>query len=259
MLELNREGTMNNPFSIRHSDLLSLFNDYRSKCILNIIKKFKNLLSEEEILTQIFSKTGPIWEATEFFYKEFGEKTENVEVLSVLTLVHFYFNQNANPILMFEMRNDFRRKSVYTYDELIQNINSYTHIDAKATLNDQKYNFQIKTYPQRYLEHSNGAFVGYLLKVISPETGYADMRGTILVILIQPKEAYSQTSFDFVKLTEDLHPHSSKISFDEIVLGYTDGGANTTTLHRIFPDNKRMDIDLDNMLASMRGESRHDA
>lgn len=243
---------MQNPFRIKRSKLLSLFNEFRGKSIAKIIRHFGSELSDHEMSRQIIEKTGPVHEAAEAFYKKFGSNTDNIEIMTSLSLSDFYFDPLSDPELEFEMRRDFKAKAVWSYEELTKNLDKNTYIDACVSLGTERYVFQIKGYDERWFSHTNKEIVKRILEIVD---GYgSDMHGTILLLTIQPKAAYARTSLDFNKLTSDLEPHKEKISFDEVLLVYTDGGTNSTVLQRILPTNTRKDIDLNTMLARMRGD-----
>ena len=243
---------MSDPLSISVSDLLHLFNEERSKPIKALLEKYKASFSPDEMARQLQSKSGPVYEAAQKYWNEFGRININVEVVTTIGLSYFYFGIDAETLISFEMKNSYRKPWVSSYSELAENIETSTHVDSAVEDDHTKLVFQIKTYKQKYLEHTNAAFLEWL--ETSVLRGYGDMSGTVLVVLIQPQFAYSKTDLNFDELTPELTRRRDKISFDGIVVSYTDASPETATLQEIYPNNRRFDIPLTTMLAKFRGE-----
>ena len=186
--------------------------------------------------------------------KAFALRTENVEFASALGLSNFYFGFDIETEVSFEMRRNFVRPDPVTYEDIVSNINSGTHIDCAVGRDGQTLDFQVKRYPQTRLAHTNEALLAWLDAEVFAR--YADMNGTILVILLQPNTPPAQTALRFPDLSAALLAKQSAISFDEVAVSYTDfgNGRQTATLHKLYPREERIDFPLGQVIRRFRGE-----
>ena len=65
--------------------------------------------------------------------ESFARRTENVEFVTALGLSDFYFGPDTPTTISFEMRREFTGGPIATYEELIDNIESSTHIDCAVS------------------------------------------------------------------------------------------------------------------------------
>lgn len=209
----------------------------------------------DEIRQQVAAQAGPIVEDMNRATEAFARRTENVEFVTALGLSDFYFGPDTETTISFEMRRDFRPRSDATYEEITQNIESATHVDCAVTDGTRSLNFQIKRYPQAYLEHSNDAFLSWLDEDVI--AGYGEMNGTILIVLLQPTQPPGPTAFRFTPLSEAIAARADNITFDEIALSYTDiaRGRQLAVLHRMYPVHRRTVAPLEWMMMRFRGQA----
>ncbi len=120
----------------------------------------------------------------------FANKTENVEIITSFDLAEFYF-PGENPQICFSVKDDFLSDTSVSYDSLIEGIESNTPIDCSIGANGREFHFQIKRYPQEYLAHTREALTNYIIDTIS---GYGSMKGTILIVILQPNTEETKRS-----------------------------------------------------------------
>jgi len=180
-----------------------------------------------------------------------AKKTENVEILKALGLSDFYWPHSETEIF-FELKKGVSPSSIVSYSDLVNGLEDNTHVDCQITGDGQTRSFQIKRYPQEYLEHSDGAFLQWLTDKVF--CSYGDMSGTILVILLQPAVAFTKCPMDFTKLFSNLVDLKGIITFDEIVLSYNEQ-SQYMVLHRLYPTHKRLLIPFSLALDRLKGRA----
>ena len=244
---------MNNPYTASRDEMNALFVMAKKVQAVQTLVDLSQRYSREEIERQLTAQAGPVFDEVTASSVAFADRTENVEFVTALGLSDFYYGADTQTNISFEMRRNFNGV-VATYDNLVQNIESATHIDAAITHAGSTRHFQIKRYSQERLDHTNDALLNYLDTNVIPH--YGDMRGTTLIVLLQPDPAYRQTAFRFPELATALQERSAQITFDEVALFYSDAskGAETTVLHRLYPDYEILSIPTEQMLKRFRGE-----
>ena len=244
---------MNNPYTFSCNELLTLYVTSQREFVSQILIAFSFRYSEEEIRSQVSLVSGEIVDEINARTESFARRTENVEFLMSIGLSDFYFGEEAETKISFEMRRGFNGE-IKTYEDLIQNIESSTHIDCSISFENEVRHFQIKRYPQEYLKHTNEAFLNYLDQQIIPH--YSNMVGTTLVVILQPNPSHTPKEFRFEELAEALHERAETITFDEVALAYSDatGGVENSFLHRLHPYYEISSIPTDRILRRFRGE-----
>jgi hypothetical protein len=160
---------------------------------------------------------------------KFTKKTENVEIMLAFQLAAFYFPDD-DAELCFMMRRDFSPASASSYDAIVAGIENDTAIDCTIKSDGREFNFQIKRCPQDYIVLTRDSLTAYIKKAVA---GYGDMRGTILILLLQPNtEAANNLSFKQVH--EDMAAMKDTISFDEIDFVFNDRNQNIRW-QQVFP------------------------
>lgn len=245
---------MNNPYSASRDDLHSLFVASRRSFAETKLNEALQQYPHEEVSKQISAQTGPIVDEINRATESFARRTENVEFVTALGLSDFYFGPDTPTTISFEMRREFTGGPIATYEELIDNIESSTHIDCAVSDGARTLSFQIKRYPQAYLEHTNEAIINWLTQEVLPH--YPNMEGMTLIILLQPNTPPTQSAFNFQELSVALTHIENTITFDEIALSYTDfsNGNQLAVLHKLYPEHRRVVAPLDWMLQRFRGE-----
>lgn len=245
---------MNNPCSAPRDDLQALFVSSRRSFAEVKLNEALERYPREEVIRQITAQAGPVVDEINRATELFARRTENVEFVTALGLSDFYFGPDTPTTISFEMRREYTGSPITTYEELIDNIESATHIDCVVTDGNQLLSFQIKRYPQAYLEHTNDAFMRWLTQDVLPH--YPNMAGMTLVILLQPNTPPEQSAFNFQELSASLTHIGDDITFDGIALSYTDfgNGRQLAVLHKLYPEHRRTVAPLDWMLQRFRGE-----
>ncbi len=246
---------MENPFSAPRHEMLRLFLESRIRTTQELLRDAIAANSYDEVKRQVMSKTGPIVDEMMKTPEAFARRTENVEFVTALGLSDFYFGPRAETSISFEMKRGFRPGENLTYEEILNNIESATHIDCAITEGGKTLTFQIKRYPQAYLEHTNDAFLKWLDEEIIE--GYGNMNGTILVVILQPNTPPAPTAFRFRQLGESITSRARNITFDEIALTYTDFANNQqlAVLNRLFPKYERTATPLEWVMRRFRGQA----
>lgn len=245
---------MNNPFPASRDEMNQLFVESRKKFAKDFLEELKTRYSYEEVVSQTTAQAGPVVDELNRALDGFARDTDNVEFATALGLSDFYFGPDAKTTISFEMNRNFKASGAMTYEELIAGMEKNTHIDCAIAGDGKSLNFQIKRYPQAHLEHTNEAFLAGLdVKVFEY---YANMGGTILVVVLQQNSPPTQTAFRFTELSEELQARKAKITFDEVVLLYTDysNGKKLAVLHKLYPEHKRIVAPMEWMLKRFRGE-----
>jgi hypothetical protein len=221
---------MESKFCISKSAFKRLFAQRQEAMLLRVIRSFDGIMTREMMLAQQEQEEGAFSDAMKAEYVKFGKKTENVEVLIAFQLADFYFSE-ADPDLCFEMRRDFSPDSATSYDSLVAGIESNIAIDCSIKANGRQFNFQIKRYPQEHLPHTSKALTEYIKKTIA---GYGPMKGTSLVLLLQPNSEARNDDLNFRQVHEEMVAIKSSISFDEIVFVFNDSLQNIRW-QQVFP------------------------
>lgn len=243
-----------NPYTDTTANIRKLLIESRKQYAASVFAEAVKQYGRQEAERQIMAQSGPIVDKINEVAESLAKKTENVELITGLGLADLYFGPDSKTSISFEMKPGFAGGKLSTYADLIANIATSTHIDCSISDGKQNYDFQIKRYPQAYLEHTNEAFLKWLEEVLQ---GYSEMSGTTLVIILQPNIPPTQkTLFDFPRLSSELSARSNSITFDGIALTYTDSrrDGEYSVLHRIYPKNEKAFMSLPMMLKRFRGE-----
>ena len=201
--------------------------------VLSVIEKFGDKFSGQEIIDQIKNDFGEVGTFIKKDTDKLTNKTENTEILMAFDLADFYFGLEKNPDICFDMRNDFKVNSITNYNEFVSQIESYTDIDCTIKDSLRSFDFQIKRFPQKYLEHDNETIIKYLEKEVFPH--YTENNRMILAILLQPYPPFSNSDLDFKILNEYLISIKEKINFSEIVFVFNINNEKMA-LSRVYPD-----------------------
>ena len=221
---------MNNVFCINKKELKILWSGKQEDRLHKQINKFKDLLTLQEMFRQMEQDSGEFSEATTADTSKFSRVTANVEIGLALELADFYF-PDAYPDICFEMKSGFSGV-ISSYDNLVENIESATHVDCSIKLEGRQFNFQIKRYPQSYCEYTNEAIIEFLGKTMK---GYGDMNGTILIVLLQPEpDPKAFDKMDFKAIHAGLVAIKEKITFDEIDFIFNERNQQIFW-HQVFP------------------------
>ncbi len=245
---------MENPYTASRDEMHRLLVISKKAQAVAKLAELSQRYPREEIERQFASQTGPITEEINASSEAFARKTENVEFVTALGLSDFYFGSEVQTDVSFEMRRNFDGGSVKTYEDLIQNIANDTHIDCAINGKGQDLIFQIKRYPQKYLEHTNESILDYLGTEVFPHYPKMD---SILVVLLQPDPPYTKTNFRFPELATALNERSELIPFNEVAFTYTDAsnGIMTSVLNKLYPNPEISTIPTEQMLKRFRGEA----
>jgi len=205
---------MNNGFCISKNALKDLWLEKQKKRLFECIKEFNGKLSLQEMHDQMKSDDGVFNELITKSNSKFSSKTENVEVVAAFDLSDLYFPDSTDTEICFEMKSSFSYKKgeALSYDDIVNNIESKTHLDCLIRKDGKKFNFQIKRYPQSYLLYTTEAVNEYIKKIIE---GYGDMKDTILIILLQPNGDKTD-NLNLKNVHEYLLSISKQISFNEV-------------------------------------------
>lgn len=223
---------MNNEFCLKKSQLRKLWENKIRENTYGFIEKFAKDFSLEDFVEQMENDVGEVDKHHKQEITEFSRKTKNEEIYLAFELSNFYFGLDKETNICFSMKNNFRKKRVESYDELLENIESGTFIDCLIKYNEAELRFQIKGYKGEYQQFTNDAIFEYLKgKVFSH---YGDMSGIILAVILQPHIS-SKIDVDFKKVHSDLVLFSEKITFSEIIFVYNENNQNIV-LRRLFPD-----------------------
>jgi len=221
---------MQNPFCISKNKLKKLLEAKTQERLLSQIEKFKDSLPLEEMFNQMEQGSGVFDDSMSKDTTKFTNKTENVEAFLAIDLSDMYFPDEESKIC-FEMKKGFSSSEI-TFDELIAGVECDTHIDCSVKGKEKSFYFQIKRYPQAYLEHTTESITKYIKEAVG---GYGDMTGTILVILLQPNTE-TPSEIDFPKIYQNLQSIKDKISFQEIDFIFNDKN-QYIIWHQVFPES----------------------
>ena len=225
-------------YSISNTQLKNLWLAKQEERLSKEIRKFSGAVSLEEMATQMESDNGPFAESIKRSTTKFSNRTENVEILTADHLSSLYF-PNIETDICFEMKDSFHGGIVTTYNELTENISQHTHIDCSISSGLRSFNFQIKRYPEPYKKITNEAVSSFIEETIKR---YSDMKGTILIILLQAETPIPREGLDFDK----IHKYVSSMKrtgFDEINFIFNKGNRH---IHwrQVYPDHGYSEIPL---------------
>lgn len=242
---------MENPFTVSREELQSLVtNDER----LFSREQFNTLLrqySRDEIEEQITNKSGPLMESIKARANAIATNTGKAEVINALSLADFYF-PDSDTTISFELRRGVSQESITTFSELVGAFEVGTYIDCEVMSGEEIRSFQIKAYPQAYIEHANEVFLKWIKEEVFDH--YGDMKGVILVVILQPDNSGGRSSnLDLDILANGIDAMVDRITFDEVVLTYNDRG-QYITLCKLYPERKKLSVPLEWALARFRGD-----
>ncbi len=157
-----------------------------------------------------------------------SKKTFFQELYFSLLLSDFYFGQEADTRICFDMVEDFDPKRFddekLTFTNLEKWIEVGTPSDCYIVKGLQELKFQIKSYPEKYgKDLSTNKIVDYVQNL--SQTKYGDMSDIILVLIIQVEKPWSTLPTDLQVLNARLN--SLKPKFKEIVLPFNIEGRDS--------------------------------
>lgn len=209
---------MKNGFCITKSAFQALLMQRQKAMLRRVMESFADNLSQQEMAAQMEREEGVFSDAMKVENAKFAAKTANVEIVVAFQLADFYF-PGVDAELCFEMQEDFSPDSATSYDNIVADIENDTAIDCTIKADGRHFNFQIKRYPQEYLSHTHAALTKYIKKTL---THYGNMKGTGLVLLLQPNTEERNDELSFKGVHEDMMAIKDKITFDEIVFVFND-------------------------------------
>lgn len=235
---------MKNQFCISKEDLAVLFYGETTKTRLDILlKKFEYKYLLNEIEEQMREGKGEVAEYFKGEVRRFSTKTENAEIANAISLADLYLVDLPSQVC-FEMKNNFRQKTVKNSEELISNIEPDTEIDFIIKDDKKTFYFQHKQYPEKYKTWSVDEVIGYLEKEILPEHEYNNIgnKDLIIAITIQPEQISNLNDIeDFDKIYEYLK--IKEIKLFEIIFLYNRNN-ESLVLHQVFPRNNHNKISM---------------
>ncbi len=240
---------MNNPYTASFEDIRSLYTDYHGRKTRERFDKWKQTLSREEIEKQLDEKSGAVMEEINAVIKEEARRSEAVEFVCALQLADFYF-PNSEKEVSFELRRDVDPGAIKTFEDLLASFDDHTHIDCLVRSGDSEISFQLKRYRG---DNTPEAFVEWLNTRVLKH--YGKMNGTSLVVLLQSGDTQgAPLALDklYDLFVKDALPN---VSFDVVSLMYNDASSGYMALHELHPKHRRRLIELDLMLARMRGDA----
>ena len=196
-----------------------------------VAKFIREGLSLEEISRQQEEETGPYYEEVEDAIEKFSNKTENIEVMSAITLAQIYdFNPKEEILICFEMKDKFDGRAV-TLSDFTKNFKTDTHVDCAIRLRDKEWRYQITRYNSKHQNFTDEGIISYIKNVL---VGYGNMSDTALILLLQPLEDAAISSLNFEKIHKALLAIAKSITFKEISLAFN-ANMKTLSLVRVFP------------------------
>lgn len=206
-------------FCIGKEEFKQLFERRQRERVLSLLGEYIGTFSMEEMHDQMVDDQGAFAEAVAVSNAKFTNKTENVEIITAFDLAEFYF-PDENPQICLAVKDDFPGDAAVSYDSIVASIENDTPIDCSIGLNGREFHFQIKRYPQAHLAHTREALTEYIKKTMR---GYADMKDTILVIILQPNTEEAN-DLSFKGIHEDIVAIKDEVNFREIDLVYNHRG-----------------------------------
>ncbi len=204
---------MNNGFCIPKNAFQALLIERQKAMLRRVMATFADSLSQQEMVAQMEREEGAFSEAMKAENAKFAAKTTNVEIVIAFQLADFYF-PGVDAELCFEMRKSFSPDSATSYDNIVAGIENDTAIDCAIRADGRQFHFQIKRCPQEYLPHTRAALTEYIKKTLSH---YGNMKGTGLVLLLQPNTEERNDDLSFKEVHEDMVAIKDQITFNEIV------------------------------------------
>lgn len=242
---------MNNPFKVSRVRLRDLLIESQRKYVKDIFYNARKSYNTTEISQQLDEQMGEVVDAVQNHSERTVAKTTNAEIITSLQLSDFYWPHSETEI-SFELSSGVNPDSIGSYEDLVEAIESDTHIDCQISGKGENRRFQIKTYPAKYLEHTNESFLSWFENKVLKH--YGNMIGVSLVIIMQPEAPFDQSSLHIGNLAKSLSSMSERITFDEVALTYNDRG-EYFALCKLYPKAKRLLIPLELGLQRMRGEA----
>lgn len=181
-------------------------------------------------------RTGEVGEYVEEENNKFATNTANAEIINAITLADFYFLK-SDPVICFEMKNDFRQKKINGHRELTENLENDTEIDCLIRDEQREFKFQLKQYPEQYKEWSADKVTNYLDESILPRAAKYNNdsnKDLIIVITIKPELKSGFKEEDFDKIYKYLS--SKEIKLLEINFLYN-RNIEHMVWHQVFPKN----------------------
>lgn len=220
---------MKSSFCILKRDLKNLWTKKQKTRLLECLNIFKGKFTLPEMLDQMREDRGAFGQAIADSTLKFSKNTKNVEIAVAIDLADFYL-PGIEAEICFGVKRMPNAIPDFSYDDIEENIDGDTYIDCSLKSNERQFNFQIKRYPQFSHAYTNEAINNYIEETID---SYGNMKGTILIILLQPNSE-SQNDFSFSKIYEYILTIKEKISFDEInfIFNYRN---QKKSLLKIFP------------------------
>ena len=204
---------MKNGFCIPKNAFQALLVERQKAMLRRVMGSFAGSMSQQEMAAQMEREEGAFSDAMKAENAKFASNTANVEIVIAFQLADFYFPA-VDAELCFEMRRDFATDSASSYDNIVAGIENDTAIDCTIKAEERQFNFQIKRCPQEYLPHTRAALTEYIKKTLAH---YGDMKGTGLVLLLQPNTEERNDDLSFKGVHEDMVAIKDGITFDEIV------------------------------------------
>ena len=203
-----------NPFCINKKELIDLFWGGNTQHLVSrMLSNFSKKYSVEEIIEQMADDKSEVGKYLKEETDKFAKKTANDETGNALTLTDLYF-PGEYPLVCFEMKRGFNKKTVQNYEELVENMESNTDIDCMVKNDKFSFKFQLKQYPEKYKKWSVEEVINYLdSKVLTPETYNNDSnKDLIIVITIKPEQQSNfKESEDFKKIHDHLMTKDIKL------------------------------------------------
>lgn len=239
---------MNNPYCASFETVRDLYVQHMKSRSRENYDDWAKKLPRAEIKKQLDTQRGGLIDGIRNLIKSITEQTEFVEFLAVLQLADFYF-PNANKDICFELKRNTRREEIKTYQNLVNNFESSTHIDCEVRSEGKKISFQIK---RDYSDHTPLGFSTWLNEKVFKR--YGDMSGTTLVVFLGAPADNSVIEID--KFYSEFSKNClGNNSFDKVCLLYHDGGSKHIVLHEFHPRHHRSLIDRDLAMARFRGDA----
>lgn len=218
---------------IHRNQLYALVENEIRELVDNEALKFtREGMSLGEMVRQQIDETGPFNDALAAAIRKFTNRTEHVEIQVALDLSNLYdFGPQDEILICFEMNKGFRGR-ISTLSDLVTNIESATHVDCTIRSKKKEWRFQIKRYPSEYLEFTQEAIIAYLQEIFGK---YGVMKGTNLILLLQPRGKAATTPLDFEKVHQALVSMKEVISFDKVAITFNANNKDILLIS-VFPD-----------------------
>ena len=201
-------------FCISKENLNKLFYTELGEERVNLIlKNFSDKYSLSDIISMMNDENNEIGKFCKQQNDKFAVKTENVEIVHSIDLAELYF-PNENPDICFNIKNSVQESEILTIKDLIQDIDPDTEIDCLIKNGSKQFKFQLKEYPEEYLELTPTKIIEFIdKKIISPEKyNTENNKDLIIVITLKPEvdTAFKELS-DFKIIHEYLKQRDIKL------------------------------------------------